>query len=144
MNIKELLVSIDDKNGVTELQQFLAAGGDLHQIPSEAGWSLMHIACEHQNESFIRALVQADRDLLNTRAACGYPPIFQALDIDIDGAIQTGQPITFETTRLMLELGADSTLIDQKERTLREFAQIYGDSVVREFDKIVAPHLTDK
>jgi len=143
MNIKELLVSIDDKNGVTELQQFLAAGGDLQQIPSEAGWSLMHIACENNNESLIRALFTADTDLLNTRADCGYPPIFQALDIDIDEAIQTGQPITFETTRLMLELGADSTLKDEKERTLREFAQIYGDSVVREFDKIVAPLLSE-
>jgi len=141
MNYDDLFVSIDDHNGVKELQQFIAEGGDLQQVHSVSGWSLLHCACEHQNESYIRALVEADAGLLNTRAACGYPPIFQALAIDIDGAIQTVQPITFETTRLMLELGADSTLKDQKERTLREFAHIYNDSVVREFDKIVAPML---
>ncbi len=103
----------------------------------------MHYACEHQNESLIRALFMADKDLLNTRTACDYPPIFQALDIDIDGAIQTGHPISFETTRLMLELGADPNLKDQKARTLKEFVQIYGDSVVREFDKLVTPLLKE-
>ncbi|WP_145174553.1 ankyrin repeat domain-containing protein [Gimesia aquarii] len=101
-------------------------------------WSLMHIACENQNESLIRALFTADSGLLNTRAACGYPPIFQALDIDIDGAIQSGHPMTFETTRLMLELGADPNLKDQKQRTLRELAQVYGELVVNEFDNWIA------
>tara|TARA_R110002095_G_scaffold152237_5_gene132385 strand:- start:40697 stop:41128 length:432 start_codon:yes stop_codon:yes gene_type:complete len=139
----DLLCSIDDKNGVDEFRQFLAEGGDIHRSHPNSGLSLMHYACEHQNESLIRALFMADKDLLNTRTACDYPPIFQALDIDIDGAIQTGHPISFETTRLMLELGADPNLKDQKARTLKEFVQIYGDSVVREFDKLVTPLLKE-
>jgi|GEM_PF-2541983 len=141
MTFNELIFSIDEKNGVNEFRQFIAEGGDIHQVPSNSGWSLMHIACEHQNSSLIRALVESDRELLNTRAACGYPPIFQALDIDIDGAIQTGHSMIFETTRLLLELGADPTLKDQKQRTLKEFAQKYRGSVVREFDKFISPLL---
>ncbi|HAH44193.1 hypothetical protein [Gimesia sp.] len=141
MNYDDLFLSLDDSNGVKELQQFIAEGGDLQQVHSVSGWSLLHSACEHQNKSLICALAEADGRLLNTRAACGYPPIFQALDIDIDGAIQTGHQMTFETTRLMLELGADSKMRDQEQRTLRELAQVYGDLVVAEFDKFVAPLL---
>ncbi len=43
----------------------------------------------------------------------------------------------------MLKLGADPNLKDQNQLTLREFAQSYGDSVVREFDQFVAPHLNE-
>lgn len=141
MEYQDLFYAISEDKGVEELQRFLAEGGDLQQSHPVSGWSLLHCACEHQNLAVIRALVEADRRLLNSRAGRGYPPIFQALDIDIDGAIQTGEPMVFATTRLMLELGADSTLKDHKERTMREVAQIYGDSVVRVFDEIISPLL---
>ncbi|QDT93124.1 hypothetical protein [Gimesia algae] len=63
MDINDLFCSITNSNGIKELKQFIADGGDLLQEHPVSGWSLMHCACEHQNEAVIRALVAADRGL---------------------------------------------------------------------------------
>ncbi|QDT40874.1 hypothetical protein Pan241w_09330 [Gimesia alba] len=120
-----------------KVRQFLKEGGDLHQSFPPMGWSLMHLACEKRDVRLIKGLLEVDRNLLHTSADCNYPPIFQALDSDIDCHIQVGKPITLETTKAMLELGADPDARDQNNLSLREFARSYGTSVVQIFDEII-------
>lgn len=120
-----------------KVQQFLKAGGDLHQSFPPMGWSLMHLACEKRDVRLIKGLVEVDQNLLHTHADCHYPPIFQALDSDIDCHIQVRKPITLETTKAMLELGADPNSRHKDNRSLRESAASYGTSVVEIFDEII-------
>lgn len=148
MSFDELIVAIygikeDDELGefLDELRQFLRQGGDIYQSNPSSGWSLMHIACEKRNHRLIQALAGIDRNLLNINPDCNYPPLFQALDTDIDGAIQNNEKITFEITKLLIELGADTNVKFKSTESLREFAESYGESVVQEFDKIIKPIL---
>lgn len=138
MTLQELISSIDDKNGVKELHQFILDGGDINQSLPNSGWSLMHVACEHENYQLIQAIHKANPSLLNCRAACNYPPLFQALDIDVDGAIQQNEAFTFKTTKLLLELGADPNIKDlRNNRTLREMAKGRGDIVLQALNQLI-------
>ena len=124
-----------------KVRQFVKEGGNLNQARPPMGWSLMHIACEKRDIRLIQGLLEFDRNLLNTHAECHYPPIFRALDADIDGQIQTGQEIIFETTKAMLALGTDPDARFKTNESLREFAESYGKSVVQKFDQIIGPIL---
>jgi ankyrin repeat protein len=143
MNLLTLWQSIDESSGVKELAKFIAAGGDVNQPHPDSGWSLLHLASEHENLVLIAALVKAGADI-DLRPPCGYPPIFQALDIDIDGAIQCGKEIDFRTTLLLLELGATPTARDENGNTLREAAAPYGDTVLAKFDEHLSTFLMNE
>ncbi|QGQ23957.1 hypothetical protein F1728_15265 [Gimesia benthica] len=124
-----------------KVRQFVEEGGNINQSRPPMGWSLMHIACEKRDVRLIKGILNIDRSLLNTLADCNYPPIFQALDADIDGPIQTGKEITLETTKAMLELGADSDVKYKTYESLRDFAKSYGKIAVYKFDHTIQPLL---
>lgn len=130
--------SLQQPNFPDVLRRFAEAGGNIDLPMPDSGWSLLHFACEQANPSLVRVLVAFGADL-NNSAECGYPPIIQALDIDIDGAIQNERPIVFEMTRLLLSLGARADVRDQENRTMREFVALYGPKVLNAFDDLVEP-----
>lgn len=140
MQISTLWESLDSPNFPEVLAEFLESAGDVDAALPYSGWSLLHYACEHEKEPLIRTLASVGADLDN-RADCGFPPIFHALDIDIDGSIQCGHPISFKMTRLLISLGANPVLTDDKNRSLREFASVYGPIVLKEFDRQISPLL---
>jgi len=122
------------------LKQYVEWGGDLNALHPESGWGILHSAAEHHNHSIIEAMAEYGADL-NIRSAERCPAIFQALDVDIDGAIQTSRLQTFETTILFLKLGADGDLEDQDGKSLSQFASEYGPEILNRFESLVGPLL---
>lgn len=82
---------------IPDLKHYVESGGDLNALDPRSGWGILHYAAEHQDRRTIEAMADCGADL-DIRSKVGCPAIFQALDTDIDGAIQTGQSLTFETT----------------------------------------------
>lgn len=137
MKAAELLGQQDLAATLVKLDLYLASGAPIDGQVDRLGWSLLHVACEHQDELLIRALAMRGADLDN-RCRCGHGPIFLALDVDIDGAIQTGAALTFSTTMLLVALGAAPAATDAEGGSLRDWAGRYGEKVLTEFDKRLA------
>ena len=133
----KLLGHRDLDEALAMLDQYLASGVHIDEQINEFGWSLLHVACENEDEPLIRALVMRGVDP-NNRCQCGYPPLFLALDIDIDGAIPTGSALTFSTTTLLVALGASPAETDAQGGYLGDWASKYGENVLVEFDKRLA------
>jgi ankyrin repeat protein len=108
-------------NGVDELNEYLASGGDINAVTPVSGWSLLHCAVENQNLELIQLLAKYGANL-NAKDIYGTTPLHLAVDIDIDGAVQNGENVSFETTQLLLSLGADEFARDKKGRTPRDWA----------------------
>jgi hypothetical protein len=119
---------MDDKRGVSELPGYLAAGGDINAAHASSGRTLLHCASEHQNLPMTEALAKAGADL-NVRTHLGYTPLHLAVDIDIDSVSQSGvinmDDVPFQTVRLLLSLGADPAVRDERGETPRAVATAY-------------------
>ena len=84
----------------------------------------------------IEALAKAGADL-NVRNHQGWTPLHLAVDIDIDSVSQSRgdmDHLPFQTVRLLLSLGADPTVRDERGKTPRDVAAAYGNNVARQYD----------
>ncbi|MBY6243231.1 ankyrin repeat domain-containing protein [Methylosinus sp. Sm6] len=117
------------------LDEFLAAGGDINFIHPDSGWSLLNLAIEHMNRDFIKALVEKG---INLDAPSTNLPLFHAVDIDIDSAVQQNREIIFSNTRLVIELGADLEKKDMNNKSIYDMLSIYDDIVGRKFEREIA------
>ena len=127
MQFEELRWLIGDERGVSELPGYLAAGGDINAAIPNSGWTLLHCASEQQNLPMIEALAKAGADL-NARNHQGWTPLHLAVDSEIDCVFQSGgdkDDVTFQTVRLLLSLGADPTVRDERGKTPRDVAAAY-------------------
>ena len=134
MTAEDLGQSIHEGRGAAGVPAFLAAGGDVNAIDPRSRMPLLHLACEHQDPDTIRALVAAGADL-NARDSFGQAPLHIAVDSDIDSVVQADGPeYRFETTRLLLSLGADPPVQDGRGRTPRDCAAGRGSHALDRFD----------
>jgi ankyrin repeat protein len=139
MRLEELWNWIDDDKGVDLLEQYISEGGDVNARHPNSGRTLLHIACEHQNHNFIRALTKAGADLNAREKNQGWSPLHHAVDIDIDSIWQMEHSydgLTFSTTRLLIALGADPGVLDKNGRTPRDMVAEYGKQVADKFDDL--------
>jgi ankyrin repeat protein len=135
MTTEDLGQLIAAGRGAAELPAFVAAGGDVNATEPRSGMPLLHFACEHQNLDAIRALVSAGARI-NAKDSVGQTPLHVAVDIDIDSVVQAnGSELQFETTRLLLSLGADPSVQDCQGLTPRDWAARYGARAVEQFDR---------
>ena len=125
MTEEEAWLSIGYSEGRSVCAEFLKSGGDPNYTNSDFGTSLLHQACEHGNLDLLELLIKsgANTDFV---PGCGYPAIFQALDIDIDGAIQSGGPIELTTAKKLVECGASLDVKYSDGRTPQEYCVGYG------------------
>jgi ankyrin repeat protein len=123
MDFKELFGVPQAKWGDSALY-YIHSGGDLNEHHSETGWTLLHIAVEFEELDVIRLAVSRGADI-NAQDVQGWTPLHHAVDSDIDSCIQQNQPITMPTVKLLLELGADDSILTNKNETPRDIAKAY-------------------
>lgn len=80
------------------LHRYAEAGGDLEVRHAVSGWSLLHTAAEMQDLDALRFIAARVSSLELTSPRCRWTALHQAVDVDIDGAIQTGSEMSFPTT----------------------------------------------
>ncbi|QDU42184.1 Ankyrin repeats (3 copies) [Symmachiella dynata] len=120
-----LVHEVSCKN-TSAIKRLLASGVNLNR---RGRYSLSAIACAAETDEtgeIIRLLVTAGADV-NLPDARGTTPLFVAVDVAIDGAIQTNKP-TFDwsAVAVLLESGADPYLKDGRGKTVFDVARAYG------------------
>lgn len=109
---------------LSKLDEYLAQGGDIDVTNVKDGVTLLGLACVEDDHDLIRALVIRGADL--NRRSGGWPLLHSTLDGEIDGVAQTNyhaQACDYElkTSRLLVALGADMGVRDERGWTAREF-----------------------
>ena len=140
MDLAELYAHVGNETGQPAVMAFLAAGGDINAAKASSGWTLLHLAVEHQNHALIRLLVGHGANL-NARDHQGWTPLHLAVDVDIDSVIQAGGAASDSgllTAQLLLSLGADATTGDAAEMTPRDVAAGYGSDMLARYDAVIS------
>jgi ankyrin repeat protein len=128
--------ALPKENWLEVLQDYIRDGGDVNEHHPNSDWTLLHLAAEHGNIEAIRLLVNNGADI-NVRDVKGLTPLHWAVDSDIDGAIQTMTEITFASTRTLLELGADQTLVGNNGERPRDYARALGRDILELYDSLI-------
>lgn len=69
-------------------------------------WTPIHLAVEHSDAETTARLLDAGADP-NTVCCWNMTLLLHAIDAEVDGAVQTSQPLTVATTAVLLAYGAD-------------------------------------
>jgi len=88
-------------------------------------WTLLHLAIEHHDVASAAVLLKHGANVGLTDAS-GCTPLHHAVDVEADGAQQSGLPPKPVLTRLLLEAGADPHAIDAGGKTPIDIAREYG------------------
>lgn len=117
--------SIDQYTGRDEYVDYVESGGDIYFIDPDSNWTFLHKAVEFENYALIDLIIENGFDP-DFSPSGGYPAIFQALDGDIDVAIQCDKTVRFKSTRHLIEKGASVHVCDVDGKSLAEYAESYG------------------
>jgi len=107
------------------VESLLRSGADPNGIPPGGFWSAMHMAVEHKRCSTLAMLVEHGGNV-NLKDESGFTPLHLAVDLEADAASCRGEKPTSDLTALLLSLGADPRLRDNKGRTAIDLAEWYG------------------
>ena len=128
----DLWNEIFETDGVEAFKSYCAAGGDMNFEHPVSGWTLLHFACEHERLNLISELARSGADLEKV-PACGYPAIFVALDIDLDGPIDDERVFDFTVTRHLVSVGARTDSMNDKGRSMWQVLTGYGPIAKEQF-----------
>ena len=132
--------NFDENTSADSIKQFVQLGGSLNEQFNENGWTLLNVAIEHNNLAGIKALIKYG-SIINVQNS--FPPLFHALDNDIDFCWQANHSwklLNFSMTIMLLNFGANSAQKNSKGHTIRDEAALYGNDVIKIYDKLVVPH----
>lgn len=93
---------------------------------AEQVWSLAHQAVENEDVAELLALLSAGGDVNEVEPYSGFSLLHHAIDVERDAAAQTGEPLSVEMTRLLVEHGADLGLRDRDGRSPLQLAVSVG------------------
>jgi ankyrin repeat protein len=89
------------------------------------GWSRAHVAVEHEDLPALAQLLTDGADAEDADAR-GFTLLHHAVDVEVDGAAQTGQPLHVDTTALLLTRGANPLAEDASGQTPLDSAERRG------------------
>lgn len=136
LNALEIWNTIDHDSDEKSLDDFFDAGGDLYFEHPSNGWTFLHLACDLGNERLIRLLIDRGFDL-NFVSSSGYPAIFQALDLDLDSALQRETLPDFKWVTFLVEHGAHLDSLRRDGISLRAYCSIeYIEPFAIAFDRV--------
>ena len=130
MDIEEILnkyydaINNDEQILLFMIKEFKKKGGDIN-IPLKHGEYLIHLAAEAELLTVIKWLVKNGADI-EAKDIHGNTPLLVAVDSDIDGAIQNNLKLSFASTQLLLELGADIHARNFDNETIVDIVDAYG------------------
>src|SRR5882724_11026151 len=116
-----------------DIKRWVENGGSVETTDPENGWSLLHFAAEFQDIAAIEYLIESGCNP-NWPDKNGQTPLHIGVDSDIDGAIQTEEPLAYRATKRLIELGADATIHNDKGETPMEWVDRFGEKARRRFD----------
>lgn len=119
------------------LKRYFSQGGNPNQREPTSGWTLLHYAVENGNLEAINCLVNNGADL-DIQDHNGWTPLHLAVDADIDCLIQNNEKaLALPTVNLLLELGADPTIINMDGETPRDIAAQYGEKALTLYSSLI-------
>ncbi|MDO3412448.1 ankyrin repeat domain-containing protein [Saccharibacillus sp. CPCC 101409] len=123
--MQQIFADIRDGH-IEAVRQALTSGADPNRIYEE-GWTLLKAAAEHERLEIIRLLVENGADV-NLQPNGGWTALQQAVDMAIDGTIQSGgqqgdEPVNI--IQYLLEQGADAQLRDANGENALDIAEAY-------------------
>ncbi|KFG09857.1 MULTISPECIES: hypothetical protein [Streptomyces] len=87
-------------------------------------WTPAHQAVEQEDAEALARLLAAGSD--PDEVFSDMTLLTHAIDVEGDGSLQSGQPLTVHTTAVLLAFGADPELADPAGRTPMDMADRYG------------------
>ncbi|MFJ6563161.1 ankyrin repeat domain-containing protein [Streptomyces sp. NPDC091412] len=87
-------------------------------------WTPAHHAVEHEDAETLARLLAGGSD--PDEVFSNMTLLTHAIDVEGDGSLQSGEPLTMHTTAVLLAFGADPELADPDGRTPIEMANHYG------------------
>ena len=132
--MSSLLDRLIASGNVSDVESMLDTGTDVN-AENPHGWTPLLSACEHEQPDIIRLLIARGADI-NYADSNGWTPLHNAIDVAIDGTIQTRAPeIDWQCVGLLLELGADPTLKCKRGKTPFNIIDDYGVNARSSFDE---------
>ncbi|MFF9780150.1 ankyrin repeat domain-containing protein [Streptomyces sp. NPDC013978] len=100
-------------------------------------WTPAHRAVEQEDAEALARLLAAGSD---PDEVCGNVTLLtHAIDVEGDGALQSGQALTVHTTAVLLAMGADPELADPDGGTPIDVADHYGHDLAM---KLLQAHIS--
>lgn len=93
-----------------------------------SGHSLLNIAVENEKLEVVKILLQNGADI-NFKSYQGWTPLHVAVDISIDGTIQSGaslEEVPTELIKYLLDNGADKSIFESNGNTPIDIAKGYN------------------
>ncbi|WP_385638008.1 ankyrin repeat domain-containing protein [Streptomyces sp. SudanB5_2050] len=87
-------------------------------------WTPAHHAVEHEDAETLARLLASGAD--PNEVFSNLTLLTHAIDVEGDGSLQSGQPLTVHTTAVLLAFGADPEHADPDGRTPMDMAEHYG------------------
>ncbi|GIO41565.1 ankyrin repeat domain-containing protein [Paenibacillus apis] len=117
------------------VKDFLSNGGDPNF--EDNGWTLLTCAIENERIEIVEILLNNGTDV-NYRSSNGWTALHQAVDISIDGTIQTGgkpgeEPI--DIIKFLLDKGANINIEDIQGNSSLDIAMRYNSKKIINFLK---------
>ncbi|MDX2731681.1 MULTISPECIES: ankyrin repeat domain-containing protein [unclassified Streptomyces] len=105
----------------------------------ESSWTPAHHAVEMEDVETLARLLDAGVDPNETD--CGMTLLTHAIDVEGDGAMQSGEPLTVHATAVVLAFGADPERPGTDGRTPMSVAEQYGHELAA---RLLRRHLDQK
>ncbi|MFG2452780.1 ankyrin repeat domain-containing protein [Streptomyces sp. NPDC048512] len=101
-------------------------------------WTPAHHAVENEDAETLARLLAGGSD--PDEIFGNMTLLMHAIDVEGDGALQSGQPLTVHTTAVLLAFGADPQLADPDGRTPMDVARHYSHNLAVQ---LLRDHISD-